>query len=204
MRKTLTATLLAATAGLTVLAGTGTASADTADTVSYHARFCSTVQDGNDIALQVNIGHESDYQNTTAPEDTWQGPSLSNVTFDTWDPTAQYTKRWAPPSRPEYAYGMWCYTVVRTDLREGDWIRLWGGNPASHTMTAHLTEVVEVNGVVTERGIANAGWGGNGCCGGAFGTIPALTDPDPVDPTPVDPEPVDPEPVAPSTGSFGS
>ena len=185
------ATLLAATAGIALAAGGGTASA--APPVSDRAKFCADAKDGNDIAFQVNEGKPSDYPPFgDAPEDTWHGEWTSNVTFETWD---------GDVSNLYGEKGMWCHNVVRTDLKEGDWVRFisWSQNPHSSTASG-LTVVVEVDGFVFER--AASGWGaaaGSGhCCSAGFAPIPA-----PTIPTLVGPAFDDTAPVA-LTGTVGT
>ncbi|WP_157662991.1 hypothetical protein [Prescottella equi] len=180
-RGRIAATLLAATAGIALAGGVGTASAET--TVSYHARFCSDAKDGNTSAFQVNEGKPSDflgYPFGEPPEDTWHGEWMSNVTFETWvgDVSTPYGK------------GMWCHTVVRADLGEGDWVRLSVWNPSGSTAT-RLTEVVEVNGLVFERPVSG-GWAAvsERCCHAGFPTLPAPTIPTLVGPAFVDTTPV--------------
>ncbi|WP_157109640.1 Ig domain-containing protein [Rhodococcus sp. WMMA185] len=172
-RGRIAATLLAATAAIALAGGVGTASADT--TVSYHARFCSDAKDGNTIAFQVNEGKPR--QNP--PEDTWHGQWISDVTFDTWVDDSN--------ANNPHNTGRWCHTVVRTDLSEGDWVRLAGWNPSSGIAT-RLTEVVEVNGVVFERLVSGEAWwmALQRCCGAHYATVPAPTIPDLVDPAFVD------------------
>jgi len=155
--------------GIALAGGVGTASADT--TVSYRAKFCSDAKEGNDIAFQVNEGKPSDYVDYPfgdAPEDTWHGEWMENVTFETGDGDV-----WTP-----YGNGMWCHNVVRTDLKEDDWVRFLSWNPNNATATG-LTEVVEVDGFVFERRVSGGGWawGGGGCCSAGFATIPAPTIP---------------------------
>ncbi|MFF1388117.1 hypothetical protein, partial [Rhodococcus erythropolis] len=139
-------------------------------TTSYRARFCAESKDGNTIAVQVNEGKPGDYGDH-APEDTWHGPRISNVTFDTWVGDVSFPT----------GIGMWCHTVVRTDLGEGDWVRLVGGNLTA-SMTVRLTETTEVNGAITERPTgANGWWAATGlCCGAAYTTLRAPNVPDPV------------------------
>lgn len=143
-RGRIAATLLVA-AGIALTGGVGVASADTA--ISYHAQFCSDAKDGNNLAFQLNDGKPSDWAPWDAPEDTWHGEWMSNVRFDTW----------VDDIRTPYGMGMWCYTVVRSDLSEGNWIRLASWNPAASTAT-RLTEVVKVDGVVFERPAGAQGW----------------------------------------------
>ena len=101
---------------------------------------------------------------------------------------------------------MWCHTVVRTDLKEGDWVRLIH-RAAGRGIATQMTEVVRANGVVAERLIGGTGWAAGPEPGAGLWTIPAPVIPEPVDPDPpTEPtEPTDP----PSTGggslpSFGS
>lgn len=179
MRKILAAALLGATANLAL--GPGIAVADATANVSHHARFCSAEQNGNTVAFQVNDGKASDYSGDTPPEDTWRGQWSTNITFDTWVERI--------PHQPN-GRGMWCHTVVRSDLKEGDWVRLSQWHPSAST-AVQLTEVVELNGAVAQRLIAGPGWfaATGRCCSASFTTIPAPSIPDPVEPEPVDPIP---------------
>ncbi|WP_222839796.1 pentapeptide repeat-containing protein [Rhodococcus sp. WS3] len=138
-------------------------------TTYYRARFCSEAKDGNTIAVHVNEGQPGDYGDYE-PEDSWHGQWMSNVTFDTWVGDVSFPT----------GMGMWCHTVVRTDLREGDWVRLAGWNPSA-SMTERLAEVVEVNGEVTERTVSG-GWAAasDGCCFKSFTTLRAPNIPNPV------------------------
>ncbi|MDE8647623.1 hypothetical protein PXH69_21850 [Rhodococcus qingshengii] len=177
-RGRIAAALLVA-AGIALTGGVGVASADTA--ISYHAQFCSDAKEGNNLAFQVNDGKPSDWAPWDAPEDTWHGEWMSNVRFDTW----------VDDIRTPYGMGMWCYTVVRSDLSEGNWIRLARWNPAASTAT-RLTEVVKVDGVVFERPAGAQGWAAASprCCSIAYEvlrapTIPTLVSPGFADPTPV-------------------
>lgn len=184
------ATVLAAAAGIALVGGVGTASADT--TISYRAKFCSDAKGGNNIAFQVNEGQPSDYLDhprREPPEDTWHGEWMVNVTFETWD---------GDVSTP-YGKGMWCHNVVRTDLKEGDWVRFVSWNPHGATASG-LTEVVDVDGFVFERPASGWGWaaGGGGCCSAGFATIPT-----PTIPTLVGPAFDDTAPVA-LTGTVGT
>lgn len=179
MHKPLTAVLFTVASIAALVSGTAMASAAPEAAISYKARFCSGVQEGNAFAVQVNTKKESDYPSSEYPEESWIGSWVSNATFETW--VERVTTAPMAPVR-----SMWCHTHVRSDLSVGDFVRL-SIDPSrnSDSMAVHLFEVVEKNGEETERLLSE--FGGVASRASTFLTIPTPVIPEPMEPTPTTP-----------------